>query len=389
MTPHGPFGISAGPATRDAQARFRRWMFDDALPVWAQVGRDAPGLGFREHLTLGGRAADIPFKRMRVQARQIYVFSHAGLLGFAGGMDLAADALRFITVHGLREDGAWVRTLDRHGGVLDPAADLYDIAFVLFALAWFARATGEREPLRLARRTMHWVRTNMAAPQGGYHNAIPPEPGHRQQNPHMHLLEAALALYETSQDECFAGMAHELVTLFRSHFHHAGTGTVGEFYDDMLRPAAAGAGTHTEPGHQYEWAWLLDRYARLLGGEVEAEIAGLYGFAERYGRHPNGSVVLDVLDRHGTTRSDTARLWPQTEALKAHAAMARRGLAVAPRIEAGLATVLDLYLSGCPRGMWRDHLALVSGENLATKTPASSLYHLFTAFAELQGFVGR
>ena len=87
-------------ALRHAQACFRTWMVDDALPVWATAGRDAAGFGFQEHLTLDGLPAGVPFKRMRVQARQIYVFSHAHHLGLFGGIDAAADALRFITAEG-------------------------------------------------------------------------------------------------------------------------------------------------------------------------------------------------------------------------------------------------------------------------------------------------
>ena len=153
------------------QSRFRAWIVQDALPVWASTGRDSPGLGFHEQMTLEGQPANVAFKRLRVQARQIYVFSHAAVLGRYDGMDAALDSYRFIRRHALRDDGGWVRTMGRSGGVLDPAADLYDLAFVLFALAWLARATGDREPLVLARRTAGWILTSKAAESGGYHNA--------------------------------------------------------------------------------------------------------------------------------------------------------------------------------------------------------------------------
>ena len=373
-------------ALRHAQACFRTWMVDDALPVWATAGRDAAGFGFQEHLTLDGLPAGVPFKRMRVQARQIYVFSHAHHLGLVGGIDAAADALRFITAEGMRPDGAWVRTLGRRGGVLDPAVDLYDVAFVLLALAWFARATGDPAPLHQARHTLHWVRSHMAAPGGGYHNALPPEGGHRQQNPHMHLLEAALALYEASPEALFADVAGEMVALFRNHFHHPETGSLGEFYDEGLRPAAGPAGTHVEPGHLYEWAWLLHRFGRLFGDQAGPEIARLYGYAETHGRDPTGVAILDVLNRDGSMRTASSRLWPQTEALKAHTALAARGLAVDERIAAGLTYLLASHLTDCPRGTWRDQFASVGGPALSGKIPASSLYHLFSAFAELQVF---
>ena len=382
-----PVQIPFGPGVTRLQARFDAWMFDDALPAWTELGLDSPGLGFREELNLDATPSDVAFKRMRVQARQIYVFSHAHLLGYPGGAEIAGAGIRFILAHGRRADGAWVRMLGRDGTVLDPTADLYDIAFVLLALAWYHRATQDAEPLRLARRTLEWVRATMAAPVGGYHNSFPVAPGHRQQNPHMHLLEAALALYDASQDGYFADLAHELVGLFRSHFHHGESGTLGEFYDEMLVPAAAEAGTQVEPGHQYEWVWLLDQYTRLLGGTMETEMAQLYAFAERFGRGPDGLVALDELGRDGSVRRDTARLWPQTEALKAQAAMARRGRAIEQRLESDLTVLLDRYLGGCPRGMWRDQFT-AAGEAIAKKIPASSLYHIFVAFAELRDTIG-
>ena len=375
------------PGLRQAQDRFHRWMFDDALPVWAELGVDTPGLGFREHLTLEGRPAEIPFKRMRVQARQIYVFSHAHMLGFPGGVDLAAKGYDFIMAHGRREGGGWVRMLAPQGGVLDPTADLYDIAFVMLALGWFSRATGDQAPLRLAKATLEWVRANMTVPGGGFHNTVPFEPGHRGQNPHMHLLEASLALYEASGDAIYAELAHELVALFRSHFHHEESGTLGEFYDELLQPAPAEHGTHVEPGHHYEWVWLLEQYARLLGCSVAAEADRLYRFAEAFGRHTSGVPVLDVIGRDGAVRHASARLWPQTEALKAHATMTRRGIDVQPRFEADLNCLLDRYLSGCPRGMWRDQFAPDGGANIATKIPASSLYHIFVAYNDVQQLV--
>ena len=76
-------------------------------------------------------------------------------------------------------------------------------------------------------------------------------------------------------------------------------GTLGEFFDDRLHPAAAEAGTHVEPGHHYEWVWLLEQYARLLGGDVAEESHRLYRFAEAYGRDSSGVPVLDVVGRAG------------------------------------------------------------------------------------------
>ena len=244
------------------------------LPFWGTVGADAPGRGAHEALRLDGTPAGLPFKRMRVQARQIYVFSHAALLGWPDGARLAADAYGFIARHGWR-DGAWARRLAPDGAMLDPAADLYDMAFVLFALAWHARLTGDAAPLAQARRTVEWIEATMLHPPAGFRNAHPHEAGPRQQNPHMHLLEALLALLETTGDLFYADHAHALVSLFRRRLFDGATGTLGEFFTDDWAPVPGADGDLVEPGHHYEWVWLLNQYERLTGQDASEEIGAL------------------------------------------------------------------------------------------------------------------
>ncbi len=59
----------------------RHWMFEEALPFWAEHGVDRAFGGYVEQLSLDGSDAAVDFKRTRVICRQIYVFSHAALLG--------------------------------------------------------------------------------------------------------------------------------------------------------------------------------------------------------------------------------------------------------------------------------------------------------------------
>lgn len=379
---------AGGDAVRDAHARFRAWMLGHALPFWASAGRDRPGLGVREALLLDGSPAPVPYKRMRVQARQIYAFSHAALLGWREGEAVARDAYGFIVRAGLRPDGYWVRHLSADGTeVLDGAADLYDQAFVLFALAWYARMTQEQAPLDRARRTADWIRAAMRGPVAGYLNAWPAEPGFRQQNPHMHLLEAALALLETSGDPYWRELADELVSLFRDHLLDRATGTLGEFFGDDWTPAPGAEGDHVEPGHHYEWVWLLHEHARLTGSDPCAEATLLYRFAERHGVDPSTGLAWDVVGRDGTVRSRAVRLWPQTEALKAYCAAARLGEADAGGKAAhAVANLLDRFLADCPRGAWRDRFD-AAGRPAADSIPTSSFYHIFMAYAELDRLV--
>jgi mannose-6-phosphate isomerase len=362
-------------------------MFDHALPFWGGRGHDGAGRGAREHLNLDGTPAVVPYKRMRVQARQIYAFSHAAILGWTPGETLARDGYEFITAMGECPGGGWVRRLSPSGReVVDCSIDLYDQAFVLLALAWYARLTGEAAPLDRARRTAEWVRTNMVAPNGGYYNVLPSEPGPRQQNPHMHLLEAALALFETSGQAYYAHFAHELVGLFRTRWFDPATGTLGEFFTPDWMPAEGAAGTHVEPGHHFEWVWLLDQYERLTGAAAATERECLYHFAILFGTDPESALVRDIVTRDGQVRAASVRVWPQTEALKAHVAMLLRGRDTSALIAKVAKNLLTRFFVGSVPGAWIDRFD-ADGAPTSDTLPTSSFYHIFLAFSEMQRLV--
>jgi mannose/cellobiose epimerase-like protein (N-acyl-D-glucosamine 2-epimerase family) len=361
-------------------ARFRTWMRDAALPLWSSVGCDPDGLGFEEQLSLSGEREDVGYKRVRVQARQIYVFSHAHLLGWKGGLDAASRGYDLLSGAAAR-DGAWPRRLDRRGAVLDDTADLYDIAFVLFALAWFSRASGAREPLARAHATLDWLERHMASPLGGFFNTLPRQDEPRQQNPHMHLLEAALALYETSGEARFRELADRLIALFKGAFLDGKTSTLGEFFAEDWSAAPGARGDHIEPGHHYEWVWLLGRYEKAAEVDLSGESGVLYAFANAHGVDPRNGLAVDVVNRRGETLEASTRLWPQTEAIKAHIAQTRgeaQGQATGPIV----ARLFDRFLAPAPAGGWYDHFD-ARGACRSRSIPASSLYHLFMAFGEM------
>lgn len=363
----------------------RRWMFDAALPFWSTVGVDGPGLGFVEHLTLDGRPANPPYKRMRVQARQVYVFSHAHLMGVPGALDAAENGWRFMLAHGRKSDGGWVRRMGRQGGVVDPTPDFYDYAFVLFAQAWWARASGERAPIELALETLDALDRDLSRADGrGWRSAADDDPaGEAIQNPHMHLFEALVALYETSREPVFRDRALSVGRLFETTFFDPATGTLAEYYDKDWRRAPGQRGRIVEPGHQFEWAWLLHHASTQLGADFRVAARGLFDFAECRGVDPETGMTWDEVLDDGTPLSRGTRSWPQTEAIKAH--MARfefDGALDEARVARIVSNTLDRFLAVEPRGTWIDWFD-ADGRPKVDKIPASTLYHVFLAFAEL------
>ncbi len=360
--------------------RVRAWTFDQALPLWSTVGRDEEGLGFRERLARDGSPDGVTFKRVRVQARQIYVFSHAHLLGWNDGLAAAEAGYRFLVDHARLDDGGWAKMLDRRGRITDPTLDLYDQAFVLTALAWFHRATGDPEPLHLARETMVAIDARLGLPDGrGWRSAAPDPLGWRLQNPHMHMLEAMCFWHEATEDDEWAARAARIGELFASTLFDARTGTLAECFDSdwrRLSPAVI------EPGHHFEWVWLLARLARVTSREYRPEANALFAFASMHGLTPDTRRAVDELTDQGAVIAAGGRLWPQTELLKAHLVRAERGAVDVAAIEQTVANIFDLYLDPAPAGCWRDKLD-AQGAVVDEPVPASTLYHLFLAFAEL------
>lgn len=362
----------------------RRWIFKDALPFWLDAGVDRHAGGFHEALDLQGRPVEDTTRRLRVTCRQVYVFSHAAVLGWPDGLQAARDGAAWLTSRAwLGPDGGWARLLSARGEVLDPTPDLYDHAFALFALAWLHRATGDTEALTWAHRTLDFLDRRLRHPdEPGFLHARP-APGWRLQNPHMHLLEAALALYETSRHPRFAALAAELATLFSTRFYARRTGTLAEVYTDELSPVPGAPGRRTEPGHQFEWAWILSRHGALLGVPTARVVQALVTSAEAHGVDPISGLTYNAVLDDGTPVDRGSRTWPNTERIKGHVALFE-ACGVDPSVPLARATrvLFDRYLAHRPAGTWMDAYD-ADGRPLATTIPASTLYHVFLALTEL------
>jgi len=200
-------------------------------------------------------------RRVMVQARQIYVYALAHRRAwFSAGEALSFNAYDSMKRHYHAADGlpGWVFSIHRDGRIHDSNRDLYAHAFVLFALASIAQLTGEREPLDRAQETLAFLDQSMSASSGGYIESWPTPSAPRRQNPHMHLLEAVLALHEVDPSGGHLERAEALVLLAVERFIHGGSGegVLVEFFDDSLAPLD-GTDYPFEPGHHFEWVWLL------------------------------------------------------------------------------------------------------------------------------------
>ncbi len=376
----------------ETTAAWRHWLAEEVVPWWAAT-TTSEGEGYVEYLTPDGTADRGRAKTPLVTARLVYAFSHAAVLGLGdAALPAAEHGFRFLTTRCWDQaEGGFFHELAADGAPLDRAKDLYDLAFGLFACAWLHRATGARAPLDWARRIIDFMNEVLLDPDfGGYrerHLAGSADALPRRQNPHMHLLEAFLALYEATGDALWRARAEAMVELFKAHFFDEDSGTLGEFFTADWRPAPGRAGSLREPGHHFEWVWLLHHYARLTGDRSQlGPAARLYRFACVRGQESEPDLVpavFDEVDSEGRILASTKLLWPQTEAIQAH--LARWEFAGDARAAAAarshVAGLFRHYLVD-GKARWRNQLAR-DGSELSRELPVRVFYHLFLCFAEI------
>jgi histidinol-phosphate phosphatase family protein len=386
-------GLAQAPGSRPAVARAaaalkqraavaKAWLFEHALPFWWGTGFDRASDCFHEQVGLDGIPLVQMSRRVRVQARQTAVYARAGRLGWPGPwreiVDRGAQILR---IRGVRSDGGPRHLLGPDGAPADERRDLYDLAFVTFALAEAAKALGDRADLiAQAGALVAWVEANWAHPAGGFREGeVKPAPP-RRQNPHMHLFEALLALHEASGDPSHLARANRIAALFADKLFDARHGALPETFGEGWQ---AENPVIVEPGHHFEWSWLLHRWNTLGGGDLGDIAERLRVHGEVYGVDLVSGAVYDEVFADGRPRTKSSRLWPHTERIKANVVRFERTRDVAA-VDAA-AQAFDMLMGYCDtptRGLWRDRRT-PDGGFVDEPAPASSFYHIMLAMAEL------
>jgi mannose-6-phosphate isomerase len=365
-------------------ARLRAWAVGQALPLWAEAGFDRQNGRFEERLSLGGVADTDVAHRLIVQGRQIYSYSLATRRGWYDGRALVDEAYASMVRDFHRKDGSdgWAFSIDRRGNVADSTRDLYAHAFALLGVASYVQVSGNRDVLAVADETLAYLDADLAAENGGYFDSLPRPAALRRQNPHMHMLEALLALWACSGDKRYLARAENIFDLFAARFFQPDPGVLGEYFDDALAPKAGTEGDIVEAGHHYEWVWLLRWFERESGRSVHSYADALYRHADTYGYDADGLIMDEVL-RDGRPHKRSRRTWPITEAIKGNLAEATAGRPGTTEKIVVLADRLhDRFFTGVAAGGWMDRLD-EHGRPATDFMPASTLYHVLCMLDEL------
>lgn len=375
---------AVAPLTWPDVEKWQSWSQLNALPLWATAGYDRQRHVYHERLSFDALPVNPPALRVMVQSRQIATYARATLDGVVDASEAVYASIAEMQRRYWRSDAekGWVFSVAADGRPYDKTRDLYAHAFVLYALSCVYSLSRDPYFLRVARETVSELGDIFASPYGGFVDAVPASDPFRRQNPHMHLLEAFLALASSTQDSFFLEQAQRLMALAETKFVDPHSGLLLEIFDESWTPCTGVNRVAVEPGHLFEWSWLLNEAVRLDPGCAQNKrhrevSARLYKVGLTHGLVDG--LVCDGVGEDGRLLKNTTRIWPQTELIRLLAEKGSARTKAEAKLLVGLSNAFfqrfaPLHLGGG----WVDRLD-ADGRPAVDHMPASSLYHIYGA----------
>ncbi len=349
-----------------------------ALKLWSTKAVDPQNNDFLEYLSFDGDVMPEQFRRGRVQARQIYTLALAAYHGHDDQEGHLLEVAQRVYHQGLslyKHDGMLIFSRNVDSDIKDDHCFAYEQAFFLMAAATLYRVTDEQQYATDAEGIWQWLQANLYdETHDGFQVARSNEQQDpRQQNPHMHLFEATMVAMQFIDHQQWQPRSAWLFSLFEKYFWDAKEGCLREFFHQDWSYHQK-TGDRLDPGHHFEWVWLLWQYEKLTKIDTQPYRIKLFDYGMGYGLNPNGFGKDEIYPKGKELRS-TSRLWVQCELLKAYVAM---GFYHQARVL--LQKIFDSYFFQ-DIGTWYDQLD-AQGENISDNSPTSTFYHIFIALHE-------
>lgn len=282
---------------------------NNILPFWLEKMQDNENGGFYGRIDGSGVLHPDAEKGAILNARILWTFSAAyRVLEKEELLKAATRAKDYLVDHFIDpEYGGVYWSVDYKGEPLDTKKQFYAIAFAIYGLSEYARATGDREALEYALDLYDCIEEHaFDDEQNGYIEACTREWGKigdmrlseldanypKSQNTHLHIMEAYANLLRClkemrAQEQCdyvpaigsvlpvgisvppetmvsVEGALRNIISIFIDKILNPETNHLDLFFDmDWTR----GAGHLESYGHDIECSWLLHEAALVLGDE--------------------------------------------------------------------------------------------------------------------------
>lgn len=331
---------------------------NNILPFWLEKMQDNENGGFYGRIDGNNQLHPEAEKGAILNARILWSFSAAyRVLQKEEYLEAATRAKDYLVDHFIDpEYGGVYWSVDYKGEPLDTKKQFYAIAFAIYGLSEYARATGDREALEYALDLYDCIEEHaFDNEQNGYIEACTREWGKigdmrlseldanypKSQNTHLHIMEAYANLLRClkemrAQEQCdyvptigsvllvgisvppetmvnVEGALRNIVDIFINKILNPETNHLDLFFDmDWTR----GAGHLESYGHDIECSWLLHEAALVLGDEnllekVENVVQKVAKASEK-GLREDGSMIHEANLDTGHV-DDDLHWWVQAE----------------------------------------------------------------------------
>lgn len=263
-------------------------------------------------------------------SRILWTFANAfRLLGRPEYKSMAERArnLIFNNFHD-KEFGGTYWSINPDGSPLDTKKQIYAIAFCIYGLAEWNRASGDMEALELAKKLYRDIESHsFDTGKNGYFEAFTREWGvisdmrlsdkdaneSKTMNTHLHVLEAYTGLYRVWKDEGLAAQLKNLIGIFLDRILGADAHLRLFFDDDWNCNYKI-----YSYGHDIEASWLLHEAALVLGdaatiAKVEKEVPRIAAAAGE-GFTAKGGMIYEKDNATGHVDGDR-HWWVQAESV--------------------------------------------------------------------------
>ena len=331
---------------------------NNILPFWLEKMQDNENGGFYGRIDGSGVLHPDAEKGAILNARILWTFSAAyRVLEKEELLEAATRAKDYLVDHFIDpEYGGVYWSVDYKGEPLDTKKQFYAIAFAIYGLSEYARATGDREALEYALDLYDCIEEHaFDDEQNGYIEACTREWGKigdmrlseldanypKSQNTHLHIMEAYANLLRClkemrAQEQCdyvptigsvlpvgisvppetmvnVEGALRNIISIFIDKILNQETNHLDLFFDMNW---TRGAGHLESYGHDIECSWLLHEAALVLGDEnllekVENVVQKVAKASEK-GLREDGSMIHEANLDTGHV-DDDLHWWVQAE----------------------------------------------------------------------------
>jgi len=301
---------------------FREHLLEELLPLWLRHAPSDSGL-FRCRFDADWKASPDLSGTLTSQSRLIYNFSVGLRLTGEKRYEqaLRAGAGFLLERFADPDEGGWHFSVDPRGRAVEEAKDSYGHAFMVFALAHAALATGDEGYAEQAREVWELIRTRFSDGRGGIWQRMSrdfvPRDEHKSQNPIMHLFEALLALAAVPGHQEALRDAEDVAGFVLRRLLRV-DGSLPEFYDQDWRELPADRRGRIDIGHQFEWAFLLSRAAELgLDRNLLEPSRQLLATGMKLGFDAEAGGIFNAAAPDGSLLVGRKGWWQQCEAIRA------------------------------------------------------------------------